>query len=142
MISKMEPVWLRYIVLALVFEKTIQHIVVTIALYFNWGAIRYFGKEISARALAELAQEAEAASRDGFFLWDHILHSKSQRVPLLDPWVTLAAIAMTTRRIRIGTTLTPVARRRPWKLAHETVTLDHLSAGRSTILILKALKAV
>lgn len=89
-----------------------------------------FGEELSARVLADLAQEAEAAGWDGFFLWDHILHSKSQRVPLLDPWVTLAAMAMTTQRIRLGTTLTPVARRRPWKLARETVTLDHLSGGR------------
>lgn len=40
MAPKVEPAWLRYIVLALVFEKTIQHIVVTSALYFNWGAIR------------------------------------------------------------------------------------------------------
>ena len=51
-------------------------------------------------------------------------------MPLVDPWVTLAAIAMHTERIRIGTTLTPVARRRPWKLARETVTWDQLSGGR------------
>lgn len=89
-----------------------------------------FGVEMSARTLAELAREAEEAGWDGFFIWDHILHSKSQRVPLVDPWVSLAAIAMTTSHIRIGTTLTPVARRRPWKLARETVTLDHLSGGR------------
>ncbi len=37
---------------------------------------------------------------------------------------------MRTERVRIGTMLTPVSRRRPWKLAGETVTLDHLSGGR------------
>src|SRR4030042_3601276 len=89
-----------------------------------------FGAEISPRAMAELARDAERAGWDGFFLWDHILYSKSQRIPLLDPWVTLAAMAMTTKRIRIGTTVTPVARRHPWKLARETATLDHLSGGR------------
>lgn len=89
-----------------------------------------FGAQISARTLAELAHEAEAAGWDGFFIWDHILHSKNQRVPLVDPWVTLAAIAVSTKQIRLGTTLTPLARRRPWKLARETVTLDHLSEGR------------
>ena len=89
-----------------------------------------YGAAISARTLAELAHEAEAAGWDGFFIWDHILASKSQRDPLVDPWVTLAAIAMNTDRIRIGTAVTPVARRRPWKLARETVTLDHLSGGR------------
>jgi len=89
-----------------------------------------FGKAISAQALADLAQHAETAGWDGFFIWDHILHSKSQRFPLVDPWVTLAAIAAQTKKIRIGTTVTPIARRRPWKLARETVTLDHLSNGR------------
>lgn len=89
-----------------------------------------FGAELSARALAELARSAEDSGWDGFFIWDHILVSKSTRVPVVDPWVTLAAVAMTTSRIRLGTTLTPLARRRPWKLARETVTLDHLSGGR------------
>jgi alkanesulfonate monooxygenase SsuD/methylene tetrahydromethanopterin reductase-like flavin-dependent oxidoreductase (luciferase family) len=42
---------------------------------------------------------------------------------------------MTTGRIRLGTALTPVARRRPWKLARETVTLDHLSGGRLTLVV-------
>ena len=37
---------------------------------------------------------------------------------------------MRTERVRIGTMLTPVSRQRPWKLAGETVTLDHLSGGR------------
>lgn len=92
-----------------------------------------YGKGISARSLANLAQEADKTGWDGFFIWDHILHSRSQRFPLVDPWVTLAAIAMKTERIRIGTTVTAVARRRPWKLARETVTLDHLSNGRLTL---------
>ena len=39
-------------------------------------------------------------------------------------------MAMRTKQIRLGTKVTPVARRRPWKLARETVTIDHLSNGR------------
>lgn len=89
-----------------------------------------YGAEMSARALAELAREAEEAGWEGFFIWDHIQVSKSLRAPVLDPWVTLAAIAVNTKRIRLGAAVTPVARRRPWKLARETVTLDHLSQGR------------
>jgi alkanesulfonate monooxygenase SsuD/methylene tetrahydromethanopterin reductase-like flavin-dependent oxidoreductase (luciferase family) len=89
-----------------------------------------FGAEISAKNLADLAQEAEKAGWDGFFLWDHILVSKTLDVPMVDPWVALTAMAITTTRIRIGTSVTPIARRRPWKLARETVTLDHLSNGR------------
>jgi alkanesulfonate monooxygenase SsuD/methylene tetrahydromethanopterin reductase-like flavin-dependent oxidoreductase (luciferase family) len=89
-----------------------------------------FGAETTPRLLAGLAAEAEEAGWDGFFLWDHMVYSRNQKLPLYDPWVTLAGIAMLTERLRIGTTVTPIARRRPWKLARETVTLDHLSGGR------------
>lgn len=89
-----------------------------------------FGDETSARALARLAREAEEAGWDGFFLWDHIVYRARPPVNMVDPWIALAAIAMTTERIRIGTTVTPVARRRPWVLARETASLDHLSGGR------------
>lgn len=54
---------------------------------------------------------------------------------MLDPWVALSAIAVATNQIRIGTLVTPVARRRPWKLARETVTLDHLSGGRLILVV-------
>jgi alkanesulfonate monooxygenase SsuD/methylene tetrahydromethanopterin reductase-like flavin-dependent oxidoreductase (luciferase family) len=91
-----------------------------------------FGAEHSARGLANLAREAEEAGWDGFFLWDHIIY-EAEGVPLVDVWVALTAIAMTTTRIRLGATVTPLPRRRPWKLARETVTLDHLSNGRLTL---------
>lgn len=89
-----------------------------------------FGAETTPRSIADLAAEAEEAGWDGFFLWDHMLYSRNQKLPLYDPWVALAGVAMNTHNIRIGTTVTPIARRRPWKLARETVTLDHLSGGR------------
>jgi alkanesulfonate monooxygenase SsuD/methylene tetrahydromethanopterin reductase-like flavin-dependent oxidoreductase (luciferase family) len=47
--------------------------------------------------------------------------------------VGLAAIALATERIRIGTTVTPLPRRRPWKLAREAITIDHLSERRLTL---------
>jgi len=89
-----------------------------------------FGDEVSAMALAELAEEAERTGWDGFFLWDHMLYSQSQKLNILDPWITLTAIAMKTTRLRFGTTVTPVSRRRPWVLARQTATLDQLSGGR------------
>jgi alkanesulfonate monooxygenase SsuD/methylene tetrahydromethanopterin reductase-like flavin-dependent oxidoreductase (luciferase family) len=82
------------------------------------------------RLLIELARETEAAGWDGFFIWDHLVRWNDRRIPVLDPWITLAAIAVNTERIRLGPMVTPLARRRPWKLARETVTLDHISAGR------------
>ena len=50
--------------------------------------------------------------------------------PMVDPWIALTAIALRTRTIRLGSLVTPLPRRRPWMVARETVSLDHLSAGR------------
>jgi len=87
-----------------------------------------YGPYGDAKVLAALAHEAEQAGWDGFFLWDHI--APEGPVNVVDPWVALTAVALNTERIRIGTTVTPVPRRRPWKLARETVSLDRLSGGR------------
>lgn len=75
---------------------------------------------------------AEARAWDGFFLWDHVAYRAPVQA-VADPWVTLAAIACATSRLRIGPLVTPVSRRRVQKLARETVTLDHLSGGRLTL---------
>ncbi|GGU13927.1 LLM class flavin-dependent oxidoreductase [Lentzea flava] len=76
--------------------------------------------------LCSLAVEAEAAGWDGFFMWDHVVAQ-----PLVaDPWVTLGAVAARTSRIALGPMITPVPRRRPWKLALEASTLQRLSSGR------------
>lgn len=83
----------------------------------------------SALELAKLARQAEESGWDGFFIWDHILWEK-EKLRVVDPWIALTAIAMETQHIRIGPLITPPARRRPWKLARETVSLDHLSGGR------------
>jgi alkanesulfonate monooxygenase SsuD/methylene tetrahydromethanopterin reductase-like flavin-dependent oxidoreductase (luciferase family) len=88
------------------------------------------GEYSDPRILADLAAEAEQAGWDGFFLWDVIFAERQPGTPVADPWITLAAIAVRTRRIRIGALLTPLARRQPWKVARETATLDHLSNGR------------
>lgn len=80
--------------------------------------------------LVDLGVEADLAGWDGYFLWDHMRFSADFPVPVFDPWVTLGALAVRTTRVRLGTLVTPLARRRPWKLARETVTLDHLSGGR------------
>jgi alkanesulfonate monooxygenase SsuD/methylene tetrahydromethanopterin reductase-like flavin-dependent oxidoreductase (luciferase family) len=82
------------------------------------------------RTLAQLAHDAEVAGWDGFFIWDHILYDPYGGMPMSDPWVALAAIAMRTERLRIGTMVTPLPRRRPWKVAREAISIDHLSNGR------------
>jgi alkanesulfonate monooxygenase SsuD/methylene tetrahydromethanopterin reductase-like flavin-dependent oxidoreductase (luciferase family) len=81
------------------------------------------------RIVARLSAEAEEAGWDGVFVWDH-LRWREPVVEVADPWITLAAIATVTERIRLGPMVTPLARRRPVKVARETVTLDVLSGGR------------
>ncbi len=84
---------------------------------------------------ADLAQLAEESGWDGVFIPDCIA-IKTPTIPPLpayDPWVTLAAMAVATRRVRLGTMLTALPRRRPWKLAREVMTLDHLSHGRAIL---------
>ena len=81
------------------------------------------------RMLVELAVAAEEAGWDGFFLWDHLLwHEPGGHVA--DPTVVISAIAARTERIRFGIMVNLLARRRPAKVARETVTLDVLSGGR------------
>ena len=84
------------------------------------------GAYADPRKLADLAFEAEQAGWDGFFVQD-VLYSVDA---LTDPWVALSAVAMRTQRMRIGVFLTPIPRRRPWRLAREAVALDYLSNGR------------
>jgi hypothetical protein len=80
--------------------------------------------------IVELAILAEESGWDGFFIWDHISRGKA---PQCDPWIAMGAIACKTTRMRLGLLVTPLARRRPWKVAREIVTLDHLSNGRMVL---------
>jgi len=81
---------------------------------------------------ARLSAEADEAGWDGVFVWDNLRYVEPV-VDVADPWITLAAMAMATERIRLGPLVTPLARRRPVKVARETVTLDQLSDGRLTL---------
>jgi alkanesulfonate monooxygenase SsuD/methylene tetrahydromethanopterin reductase-like flavin-dependent oxidoreductase (luciferase family) len=92
-----------------------------------------FGSFGNARDLARMARDAETGGWDGFFLWDQLLWLQPESPPTVDPWVALAAMATVTERIRLGTLVTPVARRRPQKLAREVVTLDQLTGGRMVL---------
>jgi alkanesulfonate monooxygenase SsuD/methylene tetrahydromethanopterin reductase-like flavin-dependent oxidoreductase (luciferase family) len=84
----------------------------------------------TARAIADLARTAEDAGWDGLYMWDDCAGFE---VEMVDPWVALSAAAMVTNRLKLGALITPLARRRPWKFARETVSLDHLSNGRLVV---------
>ena len=77
-----------------------------------------------------MAQRAEAAGWDGVFLWDHVV---SGDLPIVDTWTALAAMAASTSRIRLGPTVTPLPRRRPWIVARQASTVSRLSRGRLVV---------
>jgi alkanesulfonate monooxygenase SsuD/methylene tetrahydromethanopterin reductase-like flavin-dependent oxidoreductase (luciferase family) len=81
--------------------------------------------------VVDLAVTAETSGWDGVFLWDHL--SWDGTVEVHDPWTLLGAIAVRTSRVRLGTMVTPLSRRRPQVVAKHLVTLDHLSGGRVTL---------
>jgi alkanesulfonate monooxygenase SsuD/methylene tetrahydromethanopterin reductase-like flavin-dependent oxidoreductase (luciferase family) len=87
-----------------------------------------FGPYGNARMLSDLAVDAEQAGWDGIFLWDHIV--RYWPADVADAWISLSAIAVRTQHLRLGALITPLARRRPWKVAREAITLDRLSNGR------------
>jgi alkanesulfonate monooxygenase SsuD/methylene tetrahydromethanopterin reductase-like flavin-dependent oxidoreductase (luciferase family) len=83
--------------------------------------------------LLALAERAEAVGWDGVFLEDYVCYQGDPAVPTCNTWVVLAAIAARTNRIRLGTEVTPLARRRPWNVAREAAGIDQLSAGRMVL---------
>jgi len=94
-----------------------------------------FAEAADARLVSELAREAEVAGWDGFFLWDHLNWSLPSLTPavspgIADPWISLAACALTTSRIHLGTLVTPLFRQRPAQVARATATLQNLCGGR------------
>lgn len=92
-----------------------------------------FGVLSDPSALLDVAVAAEERGWDGVFLWDHLLRPVEQATSIADPWIMLSALAMATSRVRIGPMVTPIARRRPLKLAREVATLDVLAKGRVTL---------
>jgi probable F420-dependent oxidoreductase len=86
------------------------------------------GEYAEPARVVELAVAAEAAGWEAILVWDHLAFVWD--VPSADPWVVLAAVAQATTRIRLGTAVTPLPRRRPAVVANCLATLDRLSNGR------------
>lgn len=103
----------------------------------NPHAMRYglsvctLGDYADPRRVVELARGAEAAGWEALFVWDHL--GFAWGMPSGDPWVTLAAAAQATSRLRLGTGVTPLPRRRPHTIANTVATLDQLSGGRAIL---------
>jgi alkanesulfonate monooxygenase SsuD/methylene tetrahydromethanopterin reductase-like flavin-dependent oxidoreductase (luciferase family) len=81
----------------------------------------------TANQQLELAELADRTGWDGVFVWEAAYG--------VDAWTLLGAMAARTERVRLGTMLTPLPWRRPWKVASQAVTLDQLSGGRAILAV-------
>src|SRR5580692_13039839 len=90
----------------------------------RYGAVLPGG---TATEQLELALLAEEAGWDGVFVWEAAYGP--------DAWSMLSAMAVRTEHVRLGTMLTPLPWRRPWKVASQVATLDQLSGGRAILAV-------
>lgn len=90
----------------------------------KYGVVLPGGTATEQLAHAELA---ERSGWDGVFVWEAAYG--------VDAWTLLAAMAARTERVRLGTMLTPLPWRRPWKVASQVATLDQLSHGRAVLAV-------
>jgi len=90
----------------------------------RYGAVLPGG---TATAQLDMALTAERAGWDGVFVWEAAYG--------VDAWSLLAAVGASTSRIWLGTMLTPLPWRRPWKVASQVATLDQLSGGRAILAV-------
>jgi alkanesulfonate monooxygenase SsuD/methylene tetrahydromethanopterin reductase-like flavin-dependent oxidoreductase (luciferase family) len=90
----------------------------------RYGAVLPGG---TATEQLELSLLAEESGWDGVFVWEAAYGP--------DAWGMLSAMAARTNRVRLGTMLTPLPWRRPWKVASQVATLDQLSGGRAILAV-------
>lgn len=106
----------------------------------KYGFVASFG---TVEQIIEMARAAEAHGWDGVFTWDGMAVGSVDAsgefawdgdavgsIDAYDPWALLGAMATVTERVTLGAMVFALARRRPWKVARESVTVDHLSNGR------------
>lgn len=91
-------------------------------------SVMNFGELADARTFAEYARRAEAAGWDAVLVWDH--NAFLWGPPSGDPWTLLAAAALSTERLLLGTDVAVLTRERPIPFANRVATVDRLSGGR------------
>jgi len=79
----------------------------------------------------EIARHAESTGWDGLWFADHFMQDgENARVPTSEAWTTIAALAASVPRIRIGPLVTGNTYRHPAVLAKMAATVDHICGGR------------
>ncbi len=89
-----------------------------------------FPEEPDIDEIVEYAVRAEALGFHSAWVWDHILLGTKRPFPFLESLSTLAALAMRTTRLQLGTGALILPLRNPVVLAKVLASLDHISRGR------------
>jgi F420-dependent oxidoreductase-like protein len=91
------------------------------------------------RLFDRLVGQAKAAEKAGFDLvtvMDHFYQIRGigpETEPMMEAYTTLAALAASTSRVKLGTLVTGVTYRNPAILAKQVTTLDVISKGRAIL---------
>ena len=86
--------------------------------------------------IAMLANSAERSGFDAVFVMDHFYQLPNigpRTDPMLEGYALLSALAVRTKKVRLGTLVTGVTYRNPALLAKEVTTLDVISVGRAIL---------
>ena len=87
--------------------------------------------QTEAEAFATSFEQVDAAERCGLdVMWLAELHSAPERSVLAAPMTVASAIAMRTRRMKIGIAVQVLPLCHPVRIAEEATTVDHISQGR------------
>src|SRR5947209_16525567 len=97
-----------------------------------------YGESSSPEALRTVAMEAERAGCDSLWTTDHVLMPRNSGTPyerIFDSITTLAYLAATTDRVKLGISSLIIAMRNPVVVAKQLATIDSLSDGRLMLAI-------
>ena len=84
--------------------------------------------------LRDAARSVEEGGWESLWLDDHLLSDEGDwRDPKLEGWASLAAVATSTQRVRLGLLVSSTTFRNPGLIAKLATTVDHVSAGRAVL---------
>ena len=84
--------------------------------------------------LRDAARAVEEGGWESLWLDDHLLSDEGDwRDPKLEGWASLAAVATSTQRVRLGLLVSSTTFRNPGLIAKLATTVDHVSAGRAVL---------
>ena len=94
----------------------------------------WLAMEQSWSELVRTAAHAERTGWDGVWVPDHFMPDGERSLsPRLEGWTTIAGIAASVDRVRVGVLVTGNTYRHPAVLANMAATVDHISGGRHVL---------